>query len=85
MDNLENIQDSDVATTNTNETFPLVSTSKTKKTIVPELTEFEEQVIAAAASKPVDRVCALFSINEFQLKEILDKAPNNYTKPCNNC
>lgn len=85
MENLENIQDSDVATINTNETFPLVSTSKTKKTVLPEYTEFEEQVIAASFSKPVDRVCALFGINEFQLKEILDKAPNNYNKPCNNC
>jgi hypothetical protein len=70
MENLENIKDSDVATIDTNETFPLVSTSKTKKSIY---TEFEQQVISAASTKPVDRVCALFGINETQLNDILNK------------
>ena len=43
------------------------------KAVKVELDEFEKQVIAAAESKPVDRVCALFMINEHELEEILKK------------
>jgi di/tripeptidase len=49
-----------------------VKKSWTKTTKI-ELTDFEKQVIAAAESKPVDRVCALFMINEHELEEILKK------------
>jgi hypothetical protein len=47
--------------------------SYTVKTIKVELDEFEKQVIAAAETKPVDRVCAAFMINEHELNEILKK------------
>ena len=43
------------------------------KAVKVELTDFEKQVIAAAETKPVDRVCASFMINEHELKEILKK------------
>lgn len=49
-----------------------VKKSWSKSTKV-ELTDFEKQVIAAAEVKSVDRVCALFMINETELKEILSK------------
>ena len=43
------------------------------KTVKVELDEFEKQVIAAAETKPIDRVCAAFMINEHELNEILKK------------
>jgi hypothetical protein len=78
MENLEN----EIATINTNEVFVTKEkpTTKTK-----EYTSFELEVIHASSIYPVDRVCALFGINANELADILQKAPNNYKKPCSSC
>ena len=74
MENLENIQDSDVATTNTNETFPLVSTSKTKTTKVESKYYANEAEIVSKASKaPHHLVCAAYGITQIELNEILSR------------
>ena len=47
--------------------------SYTVKAIKVELTDFEKQVIAAAETKSVDRVCAAFMISEHEFNKILKK------------
>jgi di/tripeptidase len=67
---MENLETNDIP----RQAFGDVEVKKSwTKTTKIELTDFEKQVIAAAENKPVDRVCALFMINEHELEEILKK------------